>query len=456
MGEGQEPVLQIALDFINLQQALRAARESVAGGAAWVEAGTPLIKSEGLDVVRALRKEFPEHTIIADMKIMDAGRVEVETAAKAGANVVTVLGAASDATIAECVEAGRSYDAQIEVDLIEVQDAVARAVRAQELGASIIGVHTAIDVQMTGGDPLETVRAVAAAVEVPVAVAGGINSETAPEAVKAGADIVVVGGAINKAPDAEEATRVILEAMRSGRSIATEFYKRGGEEQLGEIFARCSAANISDAMHRKGWLPGIRALTPGMRVVGPALTVWTYPGDWSKPVQAIDEAEEGAVIVVDVRGEGPAIWGEEASKSCRSRGVAGVVINGAARDTGEIRELGFPLFCALTAPAAGEPKGMGMIGVPLKIGETAVRTGDWVIGDDDGVIVVPREQAVEMANRALSVVEREAREKAEIEAGRTLGQVAELERWEQEGGATLKGFKAHGPEGDEPDEGDDE
>ncbi len=397
MGEGQEPVLQIALDFINLQQALRAARESVAGGAAWVEAGTPLIKSEGLDVVRALRKEFPEHTIIADMKIMDAGRVEVETAAKAGANVVTVLGAASDATIAECVEAGRSY------------------------------VHTAIDVQMTGGDPLETVRAVAAAVEVPVAVAGGINSETAPEAVKAGADIVVVGGAINKAPDAEEATRVILEAMRSGRSIATEFYKRGGEEQLGEIFARCSAANISDAM-----------------------------GDWSKPVQAIDEAEEGAVIVVDVRGEGPAIWGEEASKSCRSRGVAGVVINGAARDTGEIRELGFPLFCALTAPAAGEPKGMGMIGVPLKIGETAVRTGDWVIGDDDGVIVVPREQAVEMANRALSVVEREAREKAEIEAGRTLGQVAELERWEQEGGATLKGFKAHGPEGDEPDEGDDE
>jgi 3-hexulose-6-phosphate synthase/6-phospho-3-hexuloisomerase len=452
MSAAQEPILQLALDFANLKQALRAAREAVAGGATWVEAGTPLIKSEGLDAVRALRKEFPDRTIVADMKIMDAGRVEVETAAKAGANVVTVLGVASDATIAECVEAGRNYNARIQVDLIECAEPVERALRAQELGASIVGVHTAIDVQMIGGDPLETLRAVAEAVDIEVAVAGGVNSETAPEAVKAGADIVIVGGAIIKAPDAEEAARVILEAMRSGQPAATDLYKRGGEEQLREIFARCSAANVSDAMHRKGWLPGIRPLAGGMRVVGPALTVWTYPGDWAKPVEAIDQAEEGAVIVADVRGEGPAIWGEEASKSCRSRGVAGIVINGAARDVGEIAQLGFPVFCTLTAPAAGEPKGMGMIGVPLKIGETAVRSGDWVIGDDDGVVVVPKEQAVEIANRAMSVLEREAREKAEIEAGSTLGKVAELDRWEQEGGQELRGFKAHGPEDEEAEQ----
>ncbi len=456
MEMGQQPVLQLALDFVNLKQALRAAREAVAGGAAWIEAGTPLIKSEGLNAVRVLREEFGDLTVVADMKIMDAGRVEVESAAKAGADVVTVLGAASDSTIAECVEAGGNYDARIQVDLIEVSDPVARALRAQELGASIVGVHTAIDVQMTGGDPLETLRSVAEAVDVPVAVAGGINSETAAEAVNAGADIVIVGGAITKAPDAQEATRVILEAMRTGRPVASEFYKRGGEEQIAEIFARCSAANVSDAMHRKGWLPGIRPLAPGMRVVGPALTVWTYPGDWAKPIEAIDQAQEGAVIVVDVRGEGPAIWGEEASKSCLSRGVAGIVINGAARDAREIKELGFPVFCALTAPAAGEPKGMGMIGVPLKIGEMAVRTGDWIIADDDGVVVVPREQVVEIANRAMSVVEREAREKAEIEAGSTLGQVTELGRWEQEGGPALKGFKPHGGEGEEEEEDEEE
>ena len=431
-----EPILQVALDFANLSQALRASGEAVAGGAQWVEAGTPLIKSEGLEAVRALRREFPEHTVVADMKIMDVGRMEVEMAAQAGANVVTVLGAASDSTIAECVEAGQRYDARIMVDLCEVAEPALRARAVQELGVAIIGVHCPIDVQMRGQDPLAVLREVAEAVDIPVAVAGGLNSETAPLAVEAGADIVIVGGAIIKAPDATEATRTILEAMRTGQAVATDLYKRGGPEQLREIFSKCSAANVSDAMHRKGWLPGIRSIAAGMKAVGPALTVWTYPGDWAKPVEAIDQAEPGQVLVVDVRGEGPAVWGEEASKSCLQAGVVGIVINGALRDSAEIRELGFPAFAKLIGPAAGDPKGMGMIGVPLKIGETAVRTGDWIIADDDGVVVVPQERAVDIANRALAVVEREGREKAEIDAGSTLGQVVELERWEQQHGDT--------------------
>jgi len=426
-----EPILQVALDFANLSQALRAAKEAVAGGAQWLEAGTPLIKCEGLEAVRALKREFPDHTIVADMKTMDAGRIEVETAAQAGADVVTVLGGASDATIEECIEAGQRYDAQIMVDLCEVAEPAARGRVAQKLGAAIIGVHCPVDMQMRGEDPLNELREVVDAVDIPVAVAGGLNSETAPLAVEAGADIIIVGGAIVKAPDATEATRTILEAMRSGEAVATDLYKRGGAEQLREIFSKCTAANVSDAMHRKGWLPGINSISSGLQAVGPALTVWTYPGDWAKSVEAIDEAEPGQVLVIDVRGEGPAVWGEEASKSCLQVGIAGVVINGALRDSAGIRQLGFPAFAKIVAPAAGDPKGVGMIGVPLKIGETMVRTGDWVIADDDGVVVVPQERAVEIANRALAVVEREGREKAEIDAGSTLGKVVELARWEQ-------------------------
>ncbi|MGC9316733.1 MAG: 3-hexulose-6-phosphate synthase [Armatimonadota bacterium] len=443
------PVLQVALDFMNLAQALRAAREAVAGGAEWVEAGTPLIKSEGMEAVRALRSEFPGRTVVADLKIMDAGRVEVEMAAKAGADVVTVLGAASDETIAECVEAGRNYDAVVQVDLIGCPEPVERARRAEQLGAGIIGVHTAIDEQMVGAGPMETLQAVAEAVGCRVAVAGGINSETAPEVVRAGADIVIVGGAIIKAPDATAAARTIIDAIESGEAIETELFKRGGVEELREIFSRCTAANISDAMHRKGWVPGIHPLKPGLKAVGPALTVWTYPGDWAKPVEAIDQAEEGAVLFIDVRDEGPAVWGDEATRSCMSRKLGGVVINGAMRDTGDICDLDFPAFCTMRAPAAGEPKGMGMIGVPLKIGETVIRTGDWVIADDDGVVVVPHEQAVAVANRAMSVVERESREKGEIEAGRTLGEIAELQRWEQQSEGGLRGFAPHGPDDDE-------
>ena len=281
------------------------------------------------------------------------------------------------------------------------------------------------------GGSLTISTAGGSAVQAVFSGAGGINSETAPVAVEAGAMVVIVGGAVTKAPDSTEATRTLLEALRSGQAIATETHKRGGEADVRELFSKATGANVSDAMHRRGLLPDIHPIAPGLRCVGPAFTVWTYPGDWAKSVEAIDHAQPGDVLVIDVRGEAPAVWGEEATKSCITRKLAGVVIYGASRDTREIRELGFPVFSTLVCPNAGDPKGMGMLGVTLHIGETTVRPGDWIIADDDGVVVVPRERAVETANRATVVVERESREKADIDAGSTLAQVAELERWEQ-------------------------
>ncbi|MCK4602096.1 MAG: orotidine 5'-phosphate decarboxylase, partial [Phycisphaerae bacterium] len=112
--------LQVALDFVELARALKVAEAAVAGGADYIEAGTPLIKSEGLDAVRRLREMFPDHTIIADTKTTDAGRIETEAAGKAGANVITVLGSASESTIRECVEAGRHYGCDVAVDLLGV------------------------------------------------------------------------------------------------------------------------------------------------------------------------------------------------------------------------------------------------------------------------------------------------------------------------------------------------
>jgi 3-hexulose-6-phosphate synthase/6-phospho-3-hexuloisomerase len=428
------PILQLALDFVNLQQALRVAREAVEGGVTCLEAGTPLIKSEGLEAVRALRSEFPSATIVADMKVMDAGRVETSTAAKAGADVVHVLGLASDSTIAECIEAARCYDARVCVDLVGYTGAEALATRAgevEQMGAAAVCVHTPIDRQMRAEAPFEDLRAVLAAVSIPVAVAGGINSETAPEAARSGAGIIVVGGAITKAPDATEAARSILRAIETGVPEATELYKRGGEAEIAEVLSRTSAADVTMALHNEGVIEGIRPVVEGVHVAGPALTVWTYPGDWAKPVGAIDQAEEGQVLVIDAGGRPPAVWGEMATMSCQQRGVAGVVIYGAIRDTMNIRKLEFPAFSSHVTPFAGEPKGQGMIDVPLHFGGQKIRTGDWIVGDDDGVVVIPRERAVEVANRAQSVVEEEDREMAEIQEGSTLGEVSELARWEQ-------------------------
>ena len=426
-----KPVLQLALDFVDLPRALQVAEEAVAGGVDWLEAGTPLIKSEGLEALRQIKSRWPDHVIVADMKTMDAGRAEVECAAKAGARVVGVLGAASDATIKECIEAARNYGAEIVVDMIQVDDVVARAKAVAAMGANYVGIHLAIDEQMQGKTPWDALREVAKAVSLPIAVAGGINSETAPLALEAGASIVIVGGAITKATDATAATKAVKQAMKTGKAVKTQYFVRATGPDIRELLMRVSAANVSDALHRSGDIPGMRPLAPGTKMVGPALTVRTAPGDWAKPVQAIDMADPGDVLVIDAGGVLPACWGELATNSAIQRGLAGVVIYGAARDTGDIRELGFPLFSTLITPTAAEAKGFGEIGVPIRIVGVDVAPGDWIIGDDDGVCVIPKEKAVEYTNRAMDVLEKENRLRAEIQAGSTLSQVGYLLRWEK-------------------------
>ena len=435
MAEQTPPArLQVALDFVDMHRAEAAARAAVAGGATILEAGTPLIKSEGLDAVRRLRELFPEATVVADMKTMDAGRIETECASKAGADVIVVLANASDVTVRECVEAGRSYGIRVAADLIETPDPVGRARRLEELGVTQIGLHTGIDRQMTGAqtDPFALLREVRRAVTIPIAVAGGINSETVVGAIEAGADIVVVGGAITKAADPRKATQDMLAAIRTGKPVATELYKRVGLENVRDILAKVSTPNLSDGNHHLPSITGLTPLWPGSKMFGPAVTVRTYPGDWAKPVQAIDHAQPGSVIVIDAGGRGPAVWGELATHSAVQKKLAGVVIDGAIRDTPEIRELRFPAFARLVMSQSGEPKGLGEMDVTLNVSGIAVEPGDWVVGDDDGLIVLPRARVVEMANRGMDCLEREMRIRGEITEGKTtLGKVADLLRWEK-------------------------
>lgn len=429
-----EPILQVALDFLELPRALAAAREAVRGGASWIEAGTPLVKSEGLESIRALRREFPKQYLIADLKTLDAGRAEFEAAAKAGANAATVCVTDSDSTILECVEAGRNYGIDVIVDLLGLKGEAAAtlAKRCEEWGVHHVGLHLPIDEQMRGRDAMGELRALRSRVRIPIALAGGINSETAAEAIKAGADITIVGGAITKSRNAEEATRTILRAMREGVSIETSLYKRGStEEEIRRILMQVSTPNISDALHRSGDIPGLRAMQSKTRFAGPAVTVRTYPGDWAKPVESIDAARAGDVVVIDAGGVPPAVWGELASHSCLQKKISGVVIDGAIRDIDVIREIGFPAYAKIVTPTAGEPKGFGEINVPIRIGGVRIEPGDWIVADDNGVARIPKAKVVEVANRAMDVLEKENRLREEIMRGSTLASVTDLIKWEK-------------------------
>ena len=426
-------ITQVALDLVDAHRALQIAAESVEGGIDWLEAGTPLIKAEGMDIIRQLRAKFPQQTIVADLKTMDTGGLEVEIATKSGASVITIMGISEDSTITEAVKSARQYGSKIMIDMMQVEDKPARAKEVAELGVDYICIHVSIDEQMVGGNPLADVKAVSEVVDIPVAVAGGINSESAALAVENGASIIIIGGAITKAQDVVNTTREIIQSIADMKPIASSQFKKYGPEEIREAFSKVSTCNIADAMHTHGSMTGILPIiNHGVKMIGQAITVRTMDGDWAKAVEAIDIANKGDVIVCDVNGGETAIWGELASESCQQKGIAGIVIDGAIRDVDAILDLNFPAFARHRRSAAGEPKGFGEINVQIKCGNQTVSPGDWIVGDESGVVVIPQKEAVEIANRSLDVMEREGRIREEIRRGSTLSQVIDVKRWEKQ------------------------
>ena len=191
----QFPIVQLSLDLISLDEAIETAAIAVEAGVDWLEAGTPLIIAEGMNGVRALRKRFPAVPIVADLKTMDGGYLEAEMMAKAGADLVVVMGRAHEATIRRVVEAGRKYDIKVMGDNLAAENRVANAVWMESLGVDFIVHHIGFDERgmIKGLSPLDELDEVVRAVSIPVQAVGGLSIEQAIECAARGAPLVVVG-----------------------------------------------------------------------------------------------------------------------------------------------------------------------------------------------------------------------------------------------------------------------
>jgi 3-hexulose-6-phosphate synthase / 6-phospho-3-hexuloisomerase len=194
---------------LEVDRSVEIAKEAVSGGVDWTEIGTPLIKSEGMDAIRIMRKTFHDRTILADMKTVDTGKKEVEMAAKAGANVVIVLGSADDSTILDALRSAHKYGVKLMTYLISAPDPIKRAVELKALGVDYVNVHIGIDQQMIGKNPVSILREISEKVNVQLAVAGGLDAKSAAQAIKAGARIVIVGANITRSDNVTEAARKI-------------------------------------------------------------------------------------------------------------------------------------------------------------------------------------------------------------------------------------------------------
>lgn len=207
------PLIQLALDSLDFDQTISLA-EQTAPYIDIFEIGTPCIKHNGVELVKALRAKFPNKLILVDLKTMDAGEYEATPFYAAGADICTVLGVSGLATIAGVIKAAKAHGAEAQIDLINVADKLECAKAAADLGAQIIGVHTGLDAQAAGQTPFADLQDIASlGLNVRVSVAGGIKESTVEQVVKSGAGIIVIGAAIYGAPSPAEAARKIKQIV---------------------------------------------------------------------------------------------------------------------------------------------------------------------------------------------------------------------------------------------------
>ncbi|MCM3600431.1 3-hexulose-6-phosphate synthase [Robertmurraya korlensis] len=212
--------LQLALDLVDIPGAIELVKE-VEEHVDVVEIGTPVVINEGLRAVKEVKAAFPNLTVLADLKIMDAAGYEVSQASAAGADIVTILGVAEDESIKGAVEEAKKQGKQILVDMISVKDIAARAKQLDEFGVDYICVHTGYDLQAVGKNSFEDLATIKSVVKnAKTAVAGGIKLETLPEVIDQKPDLVIVGGGITGKEDkksvAAKMQELIQEAVVQG------------------------------------------------------------------------------------------------------------------------------------------------------------------------------------------------------------------------------------------------
>jgi 4-hydroxy-4-methyl-2-oxoglutarate aldolase len=200
-------------------------------------------------------------------------------------------------------------------------------------------------------------------------------------------------------------------------------------KDLVEAFQGLETAIVSDSMGRINTMSyDMKPLWRGARLCGPAVTVQLWPADNLTCHKAVEVAEAGDVLVIDGAGYLDASpWGELISLSCQVRGIQGAVIDGACRDVAALERMKFPVFARAVTPRGTVKESFGSINHPIQCGGIPVNPGDLIIGDDDGVVVIPRKMASEILSLSKARVEKEETLRKDLLEGKLLLHLLGLE-----------------------------
>lgn len=184
--------------------------------------------------------------------------------------------------------------------------------------------------------------------------------------------------------------------------------------------SKFSAATICEALGNKGYLPSaIKPIAQSMKICGPAYTVQTMPRDNVLLHRAYAYAQAGDVLIANCSGFYEAgYWGDLMSLGAKTKGISGLVIDACVRDADDIEAMGFPVFSRGLCIRGTSNHGDGTLNEPIIIGEVLINPGDIVVGDRDGVVIVPQNKIEETIEKAMAREAKEERTRAELRKGR--------------------------------------
>ena len=199
--------------------------------------------------------------------------------------------------------------------------------------------------------------------------------------------------------------------------------------EIAECLGSFPTATIYEAAGKLGDMgPEIRPIVPDVGFSAIAYTVKTFPSDTTAVIRALDNAPEGSVLVIDSGGTNrAAVWGGTSSLVCSMRGLAGCVTNGCVRDTSELLKLGVSVYAAGIAPRGTLKNHEGWCGLPISVGGISISTGVYLIGDNDGVVVVPAKNGESMCELAREQRHKEEERDRRVRNGEALSTIIGLD-----------------------------
>jgi 3-hexulose-6-phosphate synthase/6-phospho-3-hexuloisomerase len=405
--------LQVSLDFLHLENALFCAEQSIAGGAELLEVGNCLIKNAGLQCIRILKEKFPPIPLVADLKMLTPETQEMKASADAGANGITISGAISESNWGKCLAQAQERNLKVFLDFRDIPVSVMKLQLPLVASTDCVVLNLAQESDVFG-----ILQEIAFRYAKPIAATGITDLANLQEAMSLGLGTGIVQYQEEDTQNFKEATHRIHEAfLQIQQAAASQGSPREYSEQvLRRKLNEVMPSDICEVYRDKPlFLDKVYPLHRFTKVFGQAATIKMLGGGLPAMLDFLQEVPPKSIVVVDSGGEATPVWNTLTTVVAIKRNLAGVVLYGAITEVNLVRAKGFPCYVnSLTPLPTRESQGC-LKNIPLQLGNVWVRPGDWILGDDCGVLCIPAEKIFTVTERALQLAKHKAQLLREIE-----------------------------------------